>query len=116
MLFGLDDTKRRALEADGFVSAWIADVWIGDIIVWERTCLDGRARTSMDVASGVDPSYDDPERTIVVTNTILHMIVRDEDGILDALSINIDHSTWMKRHPKNEEMFGSLSDFYNREI
>lgn len=39
MLLGVNDTVRRALQADGYVPATFAEVWIGDTVVWEKGVL-----------------------------------------------------------------------------
>lgn len=126
MLYGINDTVRRALQADGFVPCRFADVWIGDIVIQNKSVLDGngiRYLTIVDATAEtsryVDGDFGDfgiTKTSVVVTNTLLKAIVRDQDGILDHLTINIEHETWVKQCEANVRRFGSIADYLNREI
>lgn len=113
MLFSINNTVQRALQAEGYVPATMDCLWEGDDFIWEGTFSDGRPLLYLTVIElqAIDGSYigDDNQ---MHKNIILKIIATDQDGTYHHLTLSYRNDTWIRQHPANKTNLFDLKQLY----
>lgn len=113
MLFSINNTVQRALQADGYVPATMDCLWEGDEFIWEGSYTDGRRLLYLMVINlqAVDGTYTGEDGR-EYENVILKIIATDQDGIYHHLSLSYHNDTWIRQHPLNKANLFDLKKIY----